>query len=184
MWQTPSQTLELERGDCEDMAILLTSMIRFYNNEQYWVECVRITDHIALYLPVEGGKICILDPAGKCTTNYGWSPYRLAKDIRTETNAWLEKWDSWNPENAPHEVTRVFSSYIWREFSNTRESIDWLYSRTYVTFNRTLRGMITKSHPERYLCNRLVVVILLANLIHVITASFFWTSGEGLRLEP
>ena len=31
MWQFPNETLKLGRGDCEDMAILLASMIRNYN---------------------------------------------------------------------------------------------------------------------------------------------------------
>ena len=31
MWQLPKETLELKKGDCEDMAVLLTSMILCYN---------------------------------------------------------------------------------------------------------------------------------------------------------
>lgn len=37
MWQFPNQTLDLGRGDCDDMAILLCSMIYSYGNMEYWV---------------------------------------------------------------------------------------------------------------------------------------------------
>ena len=34
MWQLPNETLELRKGDCEDMAILLCSMIRAYASRE------------------------------------------------------------------------------------------------------------------------------------------------------
>ena len=43
MWQFPNETLKLGRGDCEDMAILLASMIRNYNGMRYSVEVILIS---------------------------------------------------------------------------------------------------------------------------------------------
>jgi hypothetical protein len=41
MWQFPNETLSVGRGDCEDMAILLCSLVRGYSQD-YWAECVLI----------------------------------------------------------------------------------------------------------------------------------------------
>lgn len=127
MWQFPNQTLALEKGDCDDMAILLASMIYSYGGKQYWVECIVITRHVAVYLPVAGDKICILDPAGQYYTKSG--EYIDAKDTSTEVNAWLSKWDSWYPEHAPHVVKWVFSSHLYKYFGNTQSFIDWMNGR-------------------------------------------------------
>jgi hypothetical protein len=43
MWQFPNETLDLKKGDCEDMAVLLASMILSYNDGKYAVECIWIT---------------------------------------------------------------------------------------------------------------------------------------------
>jgi len=42
MWQFPDETLMLRQGDCEDMAILLCSMIRCYSNTKCLAECIII----------------------------------------------------------------------------------------------------------------------------------------------
>ena len=130
MSQFPNQTLELGKGDCEDMAILLASMIYKYGNKQYWVECILITNHAAVYIPVDKDKICILDPAGKYYTNTGWPLNRItSKDTSTEVHDWLSYWDKRDPEGTPHEVQWIFSAYIYKYFGNTIDFINWLYTR-------------------------------------------------------
>ena len=58
MWQFPNETLNLRQGDCEDMAILLCSMVRCYNGMKYPVECIIIESstvgHVAVQIPVSG----------------------------------------------------------------------------------------------------------------------------------
>jgi len=130
MWQFPNQTLALGKGDCDDMAILLASMIYSYGSQKYFVECIWITAHLAVYIPVSGGNICILDPAGQYYTNSGPSSYSITqKDISTEVNAWLDYWDSMYPEHSPHVVYLVFSAYLYEYFGDTAAFINWLYDR-------------------------------------------------------
>jgi hypothetical protein len=129
MWQTPAQTLELGKGDCEDMSILLVSMIRCYNDDQYYTEVIVITGHAAVYLPFEDNQICILDPAGHYYTNTGYPNYHIYDDTATEVNSWLNQWNIWAPEDAPHEINWIFSSYIWEDFTSNHEFINWLNGR-------------------------------------------------------
>ncbi len=127
MWQFPNQTLDLRKGDCDDMAILLASMIYSYSNMEHWVECITITQHIAVYIPVADDEICILDPAGRYYTNTGHPFYEItSKDISEEVHAWLDYWSD-GIENPI--VEWIFSMYIWKDFWHTELFISWLYER-------------------------------------------------------
>ena len=130
MWQFPNETLSLRKGDCEDMAILLCSMIRCYCDTKYWVECIIIesstSGHAAVQLPVSGYKLVILDPAGKYYSHDIWGNIAF-NDITTEINNWL---DYWKPQmGSDVYVSRVFSDYIDKTFASTNEYIAWMYSR-------------------------------------------------------
>lgn len=130
MWQFPNETLKLRKGDCEDMAILLASMIYSYANMRYYVEVILIesstSGHAAVQLPVEGGELTILDPAGHYYTR-GSRGNLVSKDIITEINNWLNYWES--VMGGDVHVARVFSSYVDITFSSTNEYISWMYSR-------------------------------------------------------
>ena len=132
MWQFPNQTLQIGKGDCEDMAVLLASMIYSYVEKEYWVEVIVITNHIAVYIPVKNDRICILDPAGKYYTNTGFPRREItAKDVREEIYNWL---DFWSDRIENPEVKWVFSAYLWENFiktgkSGTENFISWMYSR-------------------------------------------------------
>jgi len=129
MWQYPTETLDLRKGDCEDMAILLTSLILAYSNETIWTEVIVITQHAAVYIPVSPGKICILDASGNYYTNTGSPSYTITyKNINQEVNNWLNYWNSHGISNP--RVDWVFSSYLWQEFYNTSTFTTWLYDRT------------------------------------------------------
>ncbi|MGF3573671.1 MAG: transglutaminase-like domain-containing protein [Candidatus Bathyarchaeia archaeon] len=130
MWQFPNETLNIKKGDCEDMAILLCSMILCYNGERYWTECVWITSsssaHVGVQIPVSGGKMVILDPAGPYFTSE-WGNI-ASKDISTEVNNWLNFWKSQGMGNDVR-VYRVFADYVDKTFSSTSEYTSWMYSR-------------------------------------------------------
>jgi len=130
MWQFPNETLSLRKGDCEDMAILLCSMILYYNGGRYWTECIWITGsksaHVGVQIPVSGGKLVILDPAGNYSTHDIWGNI-ISKDVSTEINNWLNYWKS--DVGSDVRVYRVFADYIDKTFSSTSEYTSWMYSR-------------------------------------------------------
>lgn len=130
MWQFSNETLNLREGDCEDMAILLCSMIRCYVNNKYPVEVIMIygenSGHAAVQIPVSGHKLVILDPAGKYYTQDMWGNI-APNDIKTEINKWLNYWKPKIEGNI--QVNRVFSDIIDKEFTSTNEYITWMYSR-------------------------------------------------------
>jgi hypothetical protein len=130
MWQLPRETLELMKGDCEDMATLLASMILSYNGGKYWVECIAITNstegHVAVQIPVSEGKLAILDPAGKYYTQTIYGSI-TSKDISTEISNWLSFWESSLGSNVY--VDRVFSNHLNKYFFSTSEYTSWMYDR-------------------------------------------------------
>jgi hypothetical protein len=129
MWQFPNETLSLEKGDCEDMAILLCSMMRCYNDMKYKTECIGITSstigHLAVQCPLDE-KLVIFDPAGQYYSSNFWGDI-VFNEVSTEINNWL---DYWKPEMGKDVyVDSVFSDYINRTFTSTSEYLDWMYNR-------------------------------------------------------
>lgn len=130
MWQFANETLDLGKGDCEDQAILLCSMIKSYTDSAYKTECICITGslsaHMGVQLPVAGDKLVILDPAGNYYSSDIWGNI-VFNDVATEINNWL---DYWKPQlgNDAY-VHRVFSNSIDRTFSSTSDYITWMLNR-------------------------------------------------------
>ncbi len=123
-WRMPEETIEDETGDCEDMAVLLASMLRSYNEGKYriWVLVIRSEEsgHAAVAFPVQGGKLAILDPAG----NYYTGQYGSlqAESISVAVNKWLSHWQR---EMPGAEIVEVFSEDVYEEFSSTAEFVTW-----------------------------------------------------------
>jgi transglutaminase-like putative cysteine protease len=128
MWQMPSETLKLRMGDCEDMAILLASMIRAYGASAELIVIENETiGHMAVQVPLGEGEIIILDPAGRYYTRNETGALG-PRDIWVEINSWLSYWANAGFMNT--NVTRVFSDKIDKRFNSTEEYIEWMYSRT------------------------------------------------------
>lgn len=122
-WQYPNETLRTKQGDCEDQALLLTSLILAYTSQSHEAYCIVITGHASTFIPVSGDKICILDPVGRYTTNSGQPTYDLdPKDIRKEVYNWL------NYIGDHRQVYRVFDNTYWKVFFGTEDFITWLYN--------------------------------------------------------
>jgi len=120
MWQLPSETLDCRKGDCEDMAILLASLLYSYNDEQYDVHCIVTPEHVGVCFPVMYDRICILDPAINYYTSSGFPFYNLSSDdIEDEVSYWINTYDL-------DRVEWVFSKTVWQEFSNTEDFINWM----------------------------------------------------------
>lgn len=126
-YRFPNETIRQKYGDCEDQAILLASMILSYSGEKYstwvvgWVG--KDVGHTAVMIPVEGGKLTILDPAGKFYTSD--SQGRVgSKDVRTAIEEWLTYWRRQGYSNI--RICLAFSKNLYREFSSTEEFIQWV----------------------------------------------------------
>ena len=123
-WRMPEETIEDKTGDCEDMAVLLASMLRNYNEGKYqiWVLVIRSGElgHAAVAFPVQGGRLAILDPAG----NYYTGQYGAlqSESISTAVNNWLSNWQREMPDA---EIVKVFSEDVYEEFSSTAEFVTW-----------------------------------------------------------
>lgn len=123
-WRMPEETIQDGVGDCEDMAVLLASMMLCYNQEEYTIWVIEIGNddigHLAVAFPVVNDRLCILDPAGNYYTNQ-WG-YLTSSGIRDAIQDWLSHWQTKIPGA---EVTAVFNHKFYREFSNTEEFIQW-----------------------------------------------------------
>jgi uncharacterized membrane-anchored protein YhcB (DUF1043 family) len=100
--QTPELTLEIKQGDCEDQAILTYAMIRYYMKHiigtEYllYIALIDFSDgsgHTAVFLPAQGGQVCIIDPAGSYLTKTEWGEI-TAKSAQFELNAYSNNWSS------------------------------------------------------------------------------------------
>jgi hypothetical protein len=129
-FKTPEETLEDGNGDCEDMANLLASLLLSYVDQQYAVWVIEIrpptgSGHVAVALPVTGDELTILDPAGMYFTGYS-TGYLSSDDIATAIHDWLAHWAIDMPGA---EVTAVYSSDFYQEFTGADDFIDWAINR-------------------------------------------------------
>ncbi len=124
-WRMPRETIEAGVGDCEDMALLLSSMILNYSNEQYKIWTIGIMSenggHMAVAIPVVGGRLVILDPAGLFFTSNG-GYIDTTKSITQAINDWLQYWSYQMPNVY---VDFVFDNQFYETFNSTSEFIAW-----------------------------------------------------------
>lgn len=97
--QTPEFTLTSKEGDCDCQAVLEYAMMMYYNRyiaeNIYEAYIAQISfqsgpGHVAVFIPIQGGKLCILDPAG----NYKTSQWGLiaTKDVTAELDSYNSYW--------------------------------------------------------------------------------------------
>jgi len=124
-WRTPSETVEAEVGDCEDMALLLQSLVLNYENEQFptWAIGLQSSNggHLAVALPVGDGNLVILDPAGIFFTSDG-GDVDTDRSVTQAINDWLQHWSYDMPDAY---VDFVFDSSFSVYFEDTDGFIDW-----------------------------------------------------------
>jgi len=124
-WRMPSETLGDKKGDCEDMATLLASMILNYTSSAgYPCWCITWVSndsaHAAVAFPVQEGKLTILDPAGKYYTTDTFGSL-VSKDVSTAVADWLAHCQ---PEPGIR-VSGVFSDTVYETFATTAEFVQW-----------------------------------------------------------
>jgi len=100
--QTPKLTLEIKQGDCDDQAILAYAMIKYYmkyvSGAEYALYIASITfnsgsAHLAVFLPVQGGQLCIVDPAGNYLTSTWWGSI-TSNPALSELQSYSNHWSS------------------------------------------------------------------------------------------
>jgi len=136
-WRFPTETLDDGHGDCEDMAIFLTTMIRcyfkydvgtMYNAYAMCVAGSSPVGHAAVVIPVQGGKIVILDPAGKYITGLDLflTQWLTAQPVASAMSSYFSYWRG-GGYSFDH-VTEVFNEGTYRTFSTLSEFISWISS--------------------------------------------------------
>ena len=129
-WRMPAETLNDGVGDCEDIAVLLASMLLNYTEgkSDIWVLGIKTADtdpkgHVAVVIPVEGNKLAILDPySGYCTWDYLEDEF-LFDNISIAINKWLLHWAQDMPDA---QVFEIFSDQFHHYFNSTEGFINWV----------------------------------------------------------
>ncbi len=132
VWQFPNQTVLLGAGDCEDQTLLLASLMLKYGNTTFYVECLCLQSlngigHVAMYLPIKGDAICILDPATGYTTSIINQDFISSQPIEQEIINYLHFLSQIT--NSIWSVTSVFSQDFTIHFSKTEDFTEWLIER-------------------------------------------------------
>lgn len=127
LWQYPNETLDLRTGDCEDVAILLCSMILNYVEEKLPCETILIAGsqraHTGMQIVLDQ-NITILDTAMNYYTSLS-SGNLTSNDIDSEIKCWIDHCSLGNDTR----VTRVFSNSLDKRFSTMSEYLSWMYAR-------------------------------------------------------
>ena len=98
-WRTPAETIRDKTGDCEDMAVLLASMLLNYNQRRFptWVVGVRDLDpkpkaHIAVAIPLQNNQLAIFDTAGHYFTPFSDLGGFGSQDFPLAIEHWIIIW--------------------------------------------------------------------------------------------
>ena len=130
-WRFPSETISAKCGDCEDQAVLLTSMILSYTGGKYDVWAITLGGksfaHMAVAIPVARDKLTVLDPAGNYFTSNLYEGL-IVTDIRTALDGWFERWGS------DLSIYQIFSNTEYKLFPSTEDILGYKNVEMYTDF--------------------------------------------------
>ena len=130
-WRLPAETIIDRQGDCEDISVLLSSLLLRYNKRMYpiWIIGAKTEDpspkaHVAVGIPLEGGHLAIFDVSGRYYTpfstvgGFGSQPFPQA----------LEHWFTNMERSGMYhaQIYLAFSEEYYKEFSGTEEFLAWV----------------------------------------------------------
>ncbi len=117
----PNETLSDRSGDCEDQAILLESMMEAHN-ERFTQWCISVQweggGHVGVGIPLEGGRLAILDPSGGYHSGSGDS--LSSEPVAVALGDWMSM-----VSGEEMYVKSVFSHGLYVEFDSTDEFLVW-----------------------------------------------------------
>ena len=129
-WRMPAETIRDRAGDCEDMSVLLASMLLNYNQRRFPIWVVRAQTsipparaHMAVAIPSKNDQLSIFDTAGCYYTPFQTIGGFGSQEVSLAVSHWLSHLDQ---EVPGAEICVVFSDDFYKEFSSTREFVDWL----------------------------------------------------------
>ena len=142
--QYASETASLGRGDCEDQAILVAAMVLNYwlrtENKTYLIYVVIIAGyekggkgaaHAFTLIPIKGGKVIILDPAGSLITGLDLWIFRIVepKDIYEAIKGYVDTWRNYGIHWT--KIAAVFNQNTYERLDMSIDQfIKWLYEKT------------------------------------------------------
>jgi len=132
-WRLPAETIRDGAGDCEDTAVLLTSMLLNFNQRKYpaWVVGVRTfaskpRAHIAVAIPIADNRLTIFDTAGRYYTPFPDLGGFGCQDVPLAIDHWLNHLETNFEKEMPNaQVYMAFSENFYQEFSSTQEFANW-----------------------------------------------------------
>jgi hypothetical protein len=90
-----------------------------------WISDSAKVGHMAVAMPVKGGGLTILDPAGRFYTR-NISNEIVSKPVRQAVEEWVEYWRREGYSDV--RIVAAFSEETCKNFSSTEEFIQWVLS--------------------------------------------------------
>ncbi len=128
-WRAPVETIKDGTGDCEDIALLLASMLLNYNQRRYpaWIVGVKSTGpqpraHMAVAIPSKNNQFSFFDIPGRYYTPFATVGGFGSQAVPLAVAHWLNHLEK---EMLDPQIYVVFSENFYQEFSSNQEFIDW-----------------------------------------------------------
>lgn len=128
-WRMPAETIRDGAGDCEDIALLLASLLLNYNQGRFpvWIVGVKTSGskaraHIAVAIPSENNQLTIFDIAAHYYTPFSTIGGFGSQDVPLAIDHWLTHLEK---EMPGAQIYIIFSENLYQEFPSNQEFIDW-----------------------------------------------------------
>ena len=125
----PVETIRDGAGDCEDISLLLASLLLNYNQRRFpvWIVGAKTTGpqpraHIAVAIPSENNQLTVFDIAGHYYSPFANLGGYGSQDVSLAVDHWLTHLEI---EMLGAQIYVVFSENFYREFAGDTEFKEW-----------------------------------------------------------